>query len=114
MNSIYNVGQTLEQCAWVQIDIEGNEWPVLEGMIKDKAPFMFTQMQVPPPASLKSYVKNGIGCSTPPPGPPQVAPAWLCAGTLTTCMWLIKLYDLSAPGVCTACIASHTTNPLLF
>lgn len=34
---------------WVdvlKIDIEGNEWPVLEGMIKDKEPFMFTQMQV--------------------------------------------------------------------
>ena len=35
--------------AWVdvlKIDIEGNEWPVLEGMIADKTPFMFTQMQV--------------------------------------------------------------------
>ena len=34
---------------WVdvlKIDIEGNEWPVLEAMIADKAPFMFTQMQV--------------------------------------------------------------------
>ncbi len=34
---------------WVdvlKIDIEGNEWPVLEGMIADKSPFMFTQMQV--------------------------------------------------------------------
>lgn len=34
---------------WVdvlKIDIEGNEWPVLEGMINDKTPMMFTQMQV--------------------------------------------------------------------
>ena len=34
---------------WVdvlKIDIEGNEWPVLEAMIADKAPLMFTQMQV--------------------------------------------------------------------
>lgn len=47
----------------MQIDIEGNEWPVLEGMIKDKAPFMFTQMQVPPPASFKFYVKNCINAA---------------------------------------------------
>ena len=41
--------------AWVdvlKIDIEGNEWAVLEGMIADKTPFMFTQMQVGPPAPV--------------------------------------------------------------
>ena len=34
---------------WVdvlKIDIEGNEWPVLEQMVTDKRPLMFTQMQV--------------------------------------------------------------------
>ena len=45
---------------WVdvlKIDIEGNEWPVLEGMIKDKEPLMFTQMQVhySPASALLTY-----------------------------------------------------------
>ena len=34
---------------WVDVlkmDIEGHEWGVLEGMIADKTPFQFTQMQV--------------------------------------------------------------------
>ena len=28
-------------------------------------------------------------------------------------MWLIKLHDLNFPGVHTACLISHTTNPLV-
>ena len=40
---------------------------MLEGMIKDKAPFMFTQMQVPPPASFKILCEELYQCSKPPP-----------------------------------------------
>ena len=59
---------------WVdvlKIDIEGNEWPVLEGMIKDKAPLMFTQMQVhySPVSDLLAYSRilrmHALGLSGP-------------------------------------------------
>ena len=54
--------------AWVdvlKIDIEGNEWPVLEAMIADKAPLMFTQMQVGyPPACLGCCTRSRrVGCN---------------------------------------------------
>ena len=44
---------------WVdvlKIDIEGHEWPVLEGMIADKTPFPFTQMQVSVDARIHGII----------------------------------------------------------